>query len=76
MPDADARRQAARRRLQQRQAGTDRELVDAVLADLFDKVGSRGPLSDSDASRLASEETERMRIEKRNPGHVGAGRRG
>lgn len=76
MSTADARGQAARRRLQERQSGTDRELVDSALADLFEKVGSRGPLSDADASQLVSDETEQMRAEKRDPGHVGAGRRG
>ncbi|TLF72904.1 hypothetical protein [Nocardia cyriacigeorgica] len=76
--EGEARRAAARRRLRERRQEDlpDSELVSAVMADLFDAVSKRQPLTDDEASELVFEETERMRFEKRNRDHVGAPRRG
>lgn len=72
-----SRKDAARDRLISRSGnkGDDAALANDVLTRLFATVEKRGPLSEDEANAVVSDETQRMRDEKRGRDRVSAGHR-
>jgi len=72
------RKRAARARLEKRTGlvlSSDGTLAEQVFAELVGNSAYREPVTDAEAHEIVSAEVERMRVEKREPGHVGAGSR-